>query len=263
MLPFYEFRQSDINIILNHRELKYRSHIHKQIELIFVYELGQHINIDGTDYEIQAGQAAVIFPNVVHTYFRNEQRPTEQIFAIVSQELFRGLFPDLNDFSPSCPVIGDVDETTALAFRELSKCTDFSEQLAWTLVIMTRLMKKITLTHKMGTPVADLTQKIITYIGQNFREDITLESLARGFSVSRFYISRTFSEKIKISLPNYLALIRAEYAAGLIRTTNDSITNICCNSGFSSQSTFNRAFKRIYCMTPREYKENISGLYKA
>lgn len=262
MLPFCEFRQSEINIILNHRELKYRSHIHKQIELIFVYELGQHINIDGTDYEIQAGQAAVIFPNVVHTYFRNEQRPTEQIFAIVSQEIFRGLFPDLNDFSPSCPVITDIDETTALAFRELSKCTDFSEKLAWTLVIMTRLMKKITLTHKTCAPIADLTQKIITYIGQNFREDITLESLAREFSVSRFYISRTFSEKIKISLPNYLALIRAEYAAELIRTTNDSITSICCNSGFSSQSTFNRAFKRIYCMTPREYKENIGGLYK-
>lgn len=262
MIPFYEFQPSDINIILNHRELKYRSHIHKQIELIYVFELGQHINIDGTDYEIKAGQAAIIFPNVIHTYYRNEWRPTEQIFAIVSQELFHGLFPDLTMFSPDCPIITDVDDAAALAFRELADSSDFTEQLAWSLVIMTKLMKKLKLRHNSGSPVEDLTHKIITYIGQSFREDITLDSLAKEFSVSRFYISRTFSEKIKMSLPNYLALIRAEYAAGLIRTTNDSITNICSASGFASQSTFNRAFKRIYCMTPREYKNNIGELYK-
>lgn len=263
MIPFYEFQPSDINIILNHRELKYRSHIHKQIELIYVFELGQHINIDGTDYEIKAGQAAIIFPNVIHTYYRNEQRPTEQIFAIVAQEIFHGLFPDLTMFSPDYPVITDVDAATALAFKELGSCTDFSERLAWSLVIMTKLMKKLTLKHKSSTPVEDLPRKIITYLGQHFREEITLDSLAKEFSVSRFYISHTFSEKIKMSLPNYLSLLRAEYAAGLIRTTNDSITNICSISGFTSQSTFNRAFKRIYCMTPREYKDNIGELYKA
>ncbi|MGN1115174.1 MAG: helix-turn-helix domain-containing protein [Candidatus Ornithomonoglobus sp.] len=262
MVPFYEFQPSDINIIHNTRELKYRSHIHKQIELIYVFKLGQHINIDGIDYEIRKGEAAVIFPNTVHTYYRKEQRGTDQVFIIASTELFDSVLPDLENFSAENPIITDIDAITVTAFKEITACTDPAEKLAWTLLIMSKLLKKLKLLHKDSVPVRNLTQKIITYIGQNFRENITLDSLAKEFSVSKFYISHTFSEKIKISLPNYLALIRAEYAAGLIRTTNDSITNICNSSGFSSQSTFNRAFKRIYCMTPREYKDNIGELYK-
>lgn len=262
MLPFYEFQPSDINIIHNRRELKFRSHMHKEIEVIYVSELGQHINIDGTDYEILEGQAAVIFPNTIHTYYRDNWRGTDATFLIISQKLFRGLFPDLSEFLPENPIITDVGEAVKLAFMQLTLAEDFSERLAWSLVIISRLIKKLSLTRRGSEPVKQLTQKLITYISENFLEDITLDLLANEFSVSKYYISHTFTDKIKISLPNYLALIRAEYAASLIRTTDQSITDICSNSGFSSQSTFNRAFKRIYQMTPREYKNNIGNLYK-
>lgn len=262
MLPFYEFQPSDINIIHNRRELKFRSHMHKEIEIIYVSELGQHINIDGTDYEILEGQAAVIFPNTVHTYYRDKWRGTDATFLIISQKLFLGLFPDLTDFSPENPIITDVGEAVKLAFMQLTLAEDFSEKLAWSLVIISRLIKKLTLTRRDSEPVKQLTQKLITYISEHFLEDITLDLLAHEFSVSKYYISHTFTDKIKISLPNYLALIRAEYAASLIRTTDQSITSICTNSGFSSQSTFNRAFKKVYRMTPREYKNNICDFYK-
>ena len=255
MVPFYEFQPSDITIIHNNRELKYRTHIHEHIEIIYVFDVGQHIDIDGTDYEIQKGQAAIVFPNVVHTYYRNEFRNTNQIFVICSPALFKGLFPNFTNFRPESPIITDVDHAVRLTFQELITCTDFTEQLAWTMLILSRLIKKVTLTHKEADPVDNLTKKIITYISQNFRDDISLESLAKEFSVSKYYISHTFSDKIKISLPNYLSFIRAEYAASQMRSTNDTITNICINSGFSSQSSFNRAFKRIYGMTPSEYKK--------
>lgn len=262
MVPFYEMQPSDITIIHNKRELKYRPHIHEHIEIIYVFDIGQHIDIDGKSYEIKAGQAAIIFPNIVHTYYRNEFRNTDQVFVICSPALFKGMFPDFTNFRPESPIITELDDAARLAFREILSCTEFTEQLTWTMIILSRLTKKLTLEHKSSAPVEHLTKKIITYIAQNFRNDITLDLLAKEFSVSKYYISHTFSDKIKISLPNYLSFIRAEYAASQIRSTNDTITNISLNSGFSSQSTFNRAFKRIYCMTPREYKENIGGLYK-
>lgn len=262
MVPFYEFQSSDITIIHNKRELKYRTHIHEHIEILYVFEIGQHINIDGKDYEVQKGQAAIIFPNVVHTYYRNEFRNADQVIILCPPILFKGIFPDFINFHPASPVIADLDDVVRLAFHEILSCSEFAEQLAWTMMILSRLLKKITLKHKKAAPVDNLTKKIITYIAQNFRNDITLDSLAKEFSISKYYISHTFSDKIKISLPNYLSLIRAEYAASQIRSTNEPISNIGINAGFSSQSTFNRAFRRIYCMTPSEYKKNIGDLYK-
>lgn len=262
MIPFYEFPTSDLTVILNKHELYFHSHLHEQIEIVYVFSGGQYINIDGIDYEVKEGQAAIIFPDIVHHYYKNEERQTEAVLLISTPKLYSNIFPDIVDLTPEAPIITKVDAATDFAFRELSTCSSYSEKFGWSLVILSKLMKQLQLKKNSGAPVEHLTQKIVQYIGENFKQDITLDTLAQEFSVSKFYISHIFSEKIKINFRNYLALIRAEYAAGLIRSTSDSITNICSCSGFTSQRTFNRAFKQIYGMTPREYKNNIGELYK-
>ena len=262
MVPFYELQQADIKIIHNKREIRYNTHIHKHMELIYVFDIGQHINIDGKEYEIQSGQVAVIFPNMVHTYYRNEFRNTDEVCLICSPNIFKGIFPNFMDYQPENPIIADIDDTVKLAFRELLTCAEFAEQVGWTMVILSRITKNIVLKRRHSEPVPHLTEKIVDYIAQNFREDITLDSLAKEFFVSKFYISHTFSDKLKISLPKYLALVRAKQAAQQLRSSSESITSIALNSGFSSQSTFNRAFLEIYGMTPREYKKNIDSMYE-
>ena len=255
MVPYYELQQTDIKIIHNKRELKYNTHVHEHMEIIYVFDIGQHINIDGKEYEIKTGQAALIFPNTLHTYYRNEYRNTDEICIICSQNIFRDIFPNFTDYRPDNPIITDIDDTVKLAFNELLTCTDFAEQIAWTMIIISRITKKITLKLKQSIPVAHLIEKIVSYVTNNFREDITLDTLAKEFSVSKFYISHTFSDKLKTSLPGYLSFVRAKYAAEQIRTTNKSITNIALDAGFSSQSTFNRVFLKLYGVTPREYKK--------
>lgn len=262
MIPFYELQPSDLTVIHNTRELYFHSHLHEQIEIIYVLSVGQHMNINGQKYEIKPGQAAIIFPDTVHHYYRNEWRNAESVILIITPSLFGGIFPNLNKMTPETPIVTEIDEATEFAFRQLSDCSSFSEKLGWSIVIFSKIIDQLHLKKNAAAPVEHLTQKIIQYIGQNFKQDITLETLAKEFSVSKFYISHIFSDKIKINFRNYLALIRAEYAASLIRSTNDSMTNICSCSGFASQRTFNRAFKQIYGMTPREYKNNIGELFK-
>ncbi|WP_339301819.1 helix-turn-helix transcriptional regulator [Paenibacillus sp. FSL R5-0623] len=100
------------------------------------------------------------------------------------------------------------------------------------------------------------------YLSNHFTESITLDSLAAEFNVSKYYISRIFSNKIKINLRNYLSMLRVEYASMLIRTTDASLTTIGVNAGFDSQRTFNRVFRAIYGMTPRDFKNNVHNYLK-
>ena len=79
MVPFYEIQRSDIKIIHNKRELNYPTHVHEHMEILYIFDLSQHINIDGIDYEINAGEAAIIFPNTIHTYYREVYRDTDEI----------------------------------------------------------------------------------------------------------------------------------------------------------------------------------------
>ena len=262
MVPFYEIQPSDLNVIHNYREIRFNAHMHKHIELIYVFKGGQHMNIDGETYEVKAGQAAVVFPDLVHHYYRNDIRPADGVLVICHPRMLGGIFPDISNSRPESPIIADVDEATAYAFEQIADCISFSEKLGWSLVIISKLLKKIKINKDKHMPIESLTEKMIQYIALNFKQDISLDTLAEEFSVSKYYISHIFSNRIRINFRSYLALLRTEYAAGLIRTTNDSITNICLSAGFASQRTFNRAFKQIYGVTPREYKNNIHEFYK-
>lgn len=258
MLPVYEIQPSDLKVIHNARELYFHAHLHQHVEIVYVFSGGQHMNIDGQEYEIFPGEAAVIFPDTVHNYYRTETRPTDEVIVICSPNLFMGMFPDMTDTKPTSPIITNLSEITKLAFKEISMSSSLSENIGWSLVIMSHLMHQIKLEQNQHIPVENLTKKIIQYISDNFQQDITLDNIADEFSVSKFYVSHIFSRKMKMNFRSYLAHLRTGHAANLIRTTDDTITNISSHSGFGSQRTFNRAFKEIYNLTPREYKNTYN-----
>ena len=54
----------------------------------------------------------------------------------------------------------------------------------------------------------------------------------------------------------YLNETRLGYATQRLENTDDTITEICMDSGFESQRTFNRVFKERYKVTPSEYRKN-------
>ena len=58
----------------------------------------------------------------------------------------------------------------------------------------------------------------------------------------------------ELSPKQYLNDARLNYACHRLENTSDAITNICYDSGFESQRTFNRVFKERYKVTPSEYR---------
>nr|WP_298769070.1 helix-turn-helix transcriptional regulator [uncultured Fibrobacter sp.] len=56
---------------------------------------------------------------------------------------------------------------------------------------------------------------------------------------------------------DYVTNIRIDYAKQLLEQTNLSLTEICSKVGYSDQSTFFRAFKKITKETPAQYKRRI------
>ena len=67
-------------------------------------------------------------------------------------------------------------------------------------------------------------------------------------------LSRLFSKTFHRNFNQYLNDARLNYACHRLENTNDSITNICLDSGFESQRTFNRVFKERYKISPSDYR---------
>ena len=101
---------------------------------------------------------------------------------------------------------------------------------------------------------SELLQKMISYIHENYHEQISLDDIANSVGVSTSTCSRLFKEYTNKTPIVFLNNYRLEKSAQLLRNTNDSIVNISFDCGFLQQSYFNRVFLREYGITPKQYR---------
>ncbi len=261
MVPFYQIQKKDLTLQHNFRELKYPSHMHKEIEIIYMREGRQKIHINNQEYVLNKGEAAIIFPEQLHDYHRETNNATEEIIILCSPEFYRNFFPDLSDKIPLNPILSQsiIHPDAVYALEHIQIEDSFIAQLAATIMIITRFLENIELKEIQKIYVKDISYRVMEYIRENYKCDLSLESIAKEFCVNKNYISHIFSKKLGINFRKYLGHLRVEHAANLLRTTDDKVAIIAKNSGFDSQRTFNRIFYEIFGVTPMDYRKNVTS----
>lgn len=101
----------------------------------------------------------------------------------------------------------------------------------------------------------NMQKEMLAYIDAHCMEKITLSMLAEEFHLSEKYVSRYFVEHFKISFSNYVIHHRLTYARALLETSDEQVTEIAMQSGFSNVSYFIRAFKKMYGISPLKYRK--------
>ena len=97
--------------------------------------------------------------------------------------------------------------------------------------------------------------ELLTYLSKHFMEPLTLDNLAHHLGVSKYQISRFFSQKIGCNFSTYLNALRVQHAEKLLTATDFPVTEICYLAGFESLSTFYRVFSQINGISPTAYKK--------
>jgi AraC-like DNA-binding protein len=101
------------------------------------------------------------------------------------------------------------------------------------------------------------TKQAIAYIKENFgNEAVTVEEIARVVGLSKTYFSTLFKNETRKAASQFLTEIRIEKACGLLRDTNQSISEVAYAVGFSDQSHFTKVFKKIKNVTPFDFRKN-------
>ena len=98
----------------------------------------------------------------------------------------------------------------------------------------------------------DVLREIIAYVNNHYKDSLTLDDMARQTGFSREYFCRFFKQHMGITFLRYLNEVRISHAGRLLMNTDMSISEVMSESGFTNQTIFNRLFKEIYGMTPRQ-----------
>lgn len=100
--------------------------------------------------------------------------------------------------------------------------------------------------------------KMVSFIKDNYRNDIHLKDIADYALVSEREALRTFQKSLGISPVQFLITHRLSEAAKLLESSEFNIEEIADRTGFESPSHFSRLFKRAYSLTPTGYRKWIS-----
>ena len=87
--------------------------------------------------------------------------------------------------------------------------------------------------------------------------DISLSALASDAGLSRFHFCRAFKESTGLSPHAWLRQHQLEQAMNMLRDTDDAIVSIAAALGYSSQTAFAAAFRKLTGETPSDWRRRM------
>ncbi|MDY8134086.1 AraC family transcriptional regulator [Aquimarina sp. 2201CG5-10] len=104
--------------------------------------------------------------------------------------------------------------------------------------------------------------KALNYIDDNLDADLSLETIAQAANYSPFHFHRIFKAITDETLNTYITRKRIEKTASILfRRKEIPISEISLKYGFNSNSSFTRAFKKFYGVSPSEFRRLSPSKY--
>lgn len=260
MIPFYENKSKSI-YISECNGLTFPAHLHNAIECIYIESGEIEITIESKPYSLKQGEMAIMFPNIVHSYISDSNNDNKYKLFIFPVKINSKLYSIINDKKPSYPIIHknkihyDIPKNIN-EILNLSKIEKPNELLIETLVqlILIRLLDNLDLVKNDTKNSDNIIEKAVIYITNNFKNNLSLEDIAKHIGVNKYYLSRILKNALNMGLCEYINNLRIDYAKTLLLSTNLSVSETAIESGYDSLRTFNRCFKEIVNYTPKEYR---------
>ncbi|SCY37092.1 response regulator transcription factor [Alkaliphilus peptidifermentans] len=101
-----------------------------------------------------------------------------------------------------------------------------------------------------------LIAKAVQYIEKNYKENISLDDVAKEINMSYHYFSKFFKDSTGKNFVDYLTELRIEKSKKILKDTSINIKEICFEVGYSDPNYFSKIFKKITGMTPTDYRNH-------
>ena len=213
------------------------------------------------NYQIRSGQGFMIFPGQVTTYIADSNVPWEYLWVE-----FDGLriteALSMTDFSKNKPFYHPHNkELRDKLADELMYISHHPKESPFHLIGHLYLFLDYLIQSAHSTQLLSnnkmsdyYIKEAINYIEQNFQNNITIEDVASVCGINRSYLGKIFKKNTGQSPQEFLMNYRMVKAAELLKLTSLSIADIGSAIGYENQLHFSRAFKNIYGVSPREWR---------
>ena len=251
-------------------------HTHDYYEFYFFLEGDAQLYLDGTSYGLTYGSFAVIPPGTPHCIkVIKYGRPYRRFVFWISKDYCDSLAAVSEDYmflirmaekghfirhfeedtfhTIQGKVFQLIEEIQADRFGKLPRITLYVNDLV---LHLNRVVHDELCPEPGNLSGQNLYGKIVQYIESHIDEDLSLDTLAQKFYVSKYHISHIFSESMGLPVQQYIRKKRLALCRDAI-ISGTEISDACAAYGFSDYSVFYRAFVKEYGKSPKKYRDEL------
>lgn len=259
---FYDQRIGNLFIgpICDH---PFPAHVHDPAEIVCLTRGQMEMTIAGTRFTIGAGDIAIAFPSVRHS-FESVSADADGLSLIFLPETITQFTGSLRTRLPVLPVLRK-NELPPEMEGIISHLIDLSPQegsplrLGYLHLFLSYIFSLLTLHPASEQMQSGLSYQALHYISEHYTEPLSLESTARALGISRTHLSHIFSQQLRIGFREYINALRIDRACTLLRDPFYSISQISYLCGYGNPRTFHRAFMAHRSVTPNRFRTQLFG----
>lgn len=275
LLHLHQELEMDSHYVQTHQDRSISAmglHSHTFFEILYVRRGSVQYLLGTERYQLHPGDIIFVPPKVSHRALLAGAELYERYVVWLSPEfmaLLRAIWPDLRLNDDRCRLLrpnAENGEPLRRAFQHGVSAAEEAgpgwelEVMGNTIQLLVQLERAFRDTRLISPERAqrELLDDIVEYIEHHLADKITLEGTARHFLVSRSTVSHTFQQRMEVSFYRFVTQRRLIAAKNHI-LAGESMNSIAEQVGFGDYSSFYRAFKQEYNISPRDYARLCAG----
>lgn len=226
--------------------------------------------IEAKSYDLQPYDIVLVKAGEVHRPIVRDDCVYERIIIYISPDFINSYKEKDYDLS-YCFSQAQLQKSSVLRINALRKSklyqvsheleasfndTDYANELYRNILFLEFMIQlnRAAIHHSINYIETDDSNKkilaILAYLNEHLSNDISIDILSERFFTSKYYLMHSFKEVTGYTIGNYLSTKRLLLARELI-SNGMSITQACFECGFKNYSTFSRAYKKSFGVSPR------------
>ncbi|MEK4287943.1 AraC family transcriptional regulator [Paenibacillus sp. FSL P4-0502] len=274
--PYIMYTHTNYESIPNGRGVN-DLHWHQELQITLVTKGKLTIQVNGINYDLEAGQAIFINKSVLHivTYLNQEGEYVsfnfpEKLLAFYSESAMKKKYvlPYTNSFLLSLEIKGDKDWHNQILQILWDMKKEFESKKKWgweyevsikTVQLWLILISNFSLSSEESSKYNRLQQErlqlMLSFIHKNYSNNLTLKEIADTAHLSVSECTRGFKKSIHMTPYFYLIKYRINKSCDLLIATDYTITEIAQRVGFNNANHFIQSFKKHLNITPKEFRK--------
>ncbi|WP_166923346.1 AraC family transcriptional regulator [Flavobacterium poyangense] len=254
-------------------------HSHPEFELVYILESHGKRIIGNAVESFESGDMVFLGDDIPHVWLNDEifykginSLKAKAIVIYFSRDLFGESFyelPEAQDvkkfFSEAIKGVSISGQTNALVSKKMEKLLKKKgfEVVLGLIEILFLLSKSKDLRCINDSSYVsandenknDRLVEVFQYVKSNYKEDISLDEIAKIANLTPTSFCRMFKAKTKKPFVEYLNEIRVSNACKYLIETDLGVSEIAYECGYKTASNFNKLFKKLIGTTPKEYRK--------